>query len=459
MYCGADMPQPEAAPEPREIPANLDALIRAAMSGQGTEDLKAALLQSNGTSPAQTSRDNEPDEIVDLDSGSLQPLELAPEALYPVEELDPLQVEPTVEVPRIPDLADVLDAPPAPRVMRSALITTTEVTIDEGLALLDHGLQEATAAWRGEDVLACQESLHRLRTQISALISQLPEPSRLPPQPAGDRPKETVRLFEGQGSWSSAGHPYALVLDCPGIPARAPVLARALEIDGVTARMLAVSRYPRVALRSSDPEPLNRLRERYQVAIGLGAAVVPREALLDIDLPQVVLGPAGLQSFRICDAPLWLQPGHDPLVDVSVLRTPNVLVAVPGEVVTCHYLAAPQGRSRVRRKDSYQLSRESRIGVLDLHGPGIFLRVVEGATDFRGLPGYTPESNRRSFRGLVENIREWFPSIQRFGSRVCRPTENPNPAPDQPILSRLEVNAWPMWEEYTRQCRLLLEIA
>ena len=66
MYCGADMPQPEAAPEPREIPANLDALIRAAMSGQGTEDLKAALLQSNGTSPAQTSRDNEPDEIVDL---------------------------------------------------------------------------------------------------------------------------------------------------------------------------------------------------------------------------------------------------------------------------------------------------------------------------------------------------------------------------------------------------------
>ena len=458
MYCGADMPSPETVPEQREIPDNLDALIRAAMTGQGTEDLKAALLQARGAKPAPPSRGREPDELVDLDTGSLQPLELAPEALYPVEELDPLQVEPTVEVPRMVASSDAFEAPSPPRMMPAEAISTAEVTIDDGLALLQRSLHAATAAWRGKDVLECRESLIRLRAQLPALISQLPEPTSEIPAPAPSTSNEPVRLFEGQGSWSSAGRPYALVLDCPEDPTRAPLLARALEIDGVTARMLAVSRYPRVALRSADPEPLLRLRDRYRSILGLGSAVVPREALLDIDLPQVVLGPAGAQSFRVCDAPLWLQPDHDPLVDVSVVRTPNVLVAVPGEVVTCHYRAASDSRPRRRQKDSYQLSRETRIGVLDLHGPGIFLRVVEGATDFRGLPGHIGTSSRRSFRGLVANISEWFPSIQRFGSRVCRPTENPNPAPDQPILTRLEVNAWPMWEEYTRQCRLLLDI-
>ena len=297
-----------------------------------------------------------------------------------------------------------------------------------------------------------------LHAQLPALIELLPLSTSEESQPRPATSGEPARLFEGQGNWSSAGHPYALVLECPGDAMRAPVLARALEIDGVTARMLAVSRYPRVALRSADPEPLHRLCERYRSAIGLGAAVVPRDALLDIDLPKVILGPAGLQGFRICDAPLWLQPEHDPLVDVSVLRGPQLLVAVPGEVVTCHYRIAPDSRARHRRQDAYQLSRESRIGVLDLHGPGFFLRVVEGATDFRGLPGYVVQSSRRSFRGLVENISQWFPAIERFGSRVCRPTENPMPPPDQPLLARLEINAWPMWEEYTRQCRLLLGI-
>ena len=275
MYCGTDMPSPEAAPEQREVPDNLDELIRAAMSGQGTAKLKAALLQAR-EQPLPSAREREPEELVELDSGSLQPLELAPEALYPVEELDPLQVEPTVEVPRVTGVADVMEAPAPPMMMPAAAISSTEFTIDEGLALLHRYLHEASAAWRSEDVLACRESLSQLRAQIPALIEQLPQPIVEEPPPITAASNEPARLFEGQGSWSSAGHPYSLVLDCPGDAMRAPVLARALEIDGVTARMLAVSRYPRVALRSADPEPLRRLCERYRAAIGKGAAVVYR---------------------------------------------------------------------------------------------------------------------------------------------------------------------------------------
>ena len=78
MYCGTDMPSPEAAPEQREVPDNLDELIRAAMSGQGTAKLKAALLQAR-EQPLPSAREREPEELVELDSGSLQPLELAPE--------------------------------------------------------------------------------------------------------------------------------------------------------------------------------------------------------------------------------------------------------------------------------------------------------------------------------------------------------------------------------------------
>ena len=431
------------------------------MSGQGTVNLKAALIQ--GKPPLHRPRTaamvtEEVDELVDLDTSSLQPIELAPEALYPVEELDPLQVEPTVEVPYFADpVTDVLDAPDAPRVMpENAFAPLQKPNIEDGLALLRRLLGEAGTAWRLEKGVACRTSLIQLQEQLPVLIEALPQKVEAP-IPAQIR-EESVRIFEGQGSWSSAGHPYALVLDCPGDAARAPVLARVLEVDGVTARMLAVSRHPRVALRSADPEPLHRLSSRYQVKIGLNAAVVPREALLDIDLPRVVLGPAGLQSFRVTDTPLWLQEVHDPLIDGSVVRSPQLLLAVPGEVVTSHYRSNSDTARRGRRRDAYELSRETRTGVLDLHGPGIFLRVVEGATDFQGLPGYTISSRRRSFRGLVENIQQWFPNAQRFGSRVCRPTENPHPTPDQPLRPKLEVNAWPMWEEYTRLCRLLLGI-
>ncbi|MFT5679306.1 MAG: hypothetical protein ACI8RZ_000210 [Myxococcota bacterium] len=435
MYCGEGMPQAALAPESRSIPENLDALIRAAMSGQGTEDLKAALIQASAVEPksAVVEEVDELVELVDLDTSSLQPLDLLP-------------IEPASE----------LDAPSIPRMMPTSAISPRESTIDDGLRQLTWLLSEATSAWKGADTVACRVNLSRLHAQIPSLLSQLPaplEPTPAPvPQPISNEP---VRIFEGQGSWSSAGHPFALVVDCPGDAARAPAVARVLEVDGVTARMLAVSRYPRVALRNAESEPLQRLSTRYLAALGLGAAVIPRESLLDIDLPKVILGPAGLQGFRVCDAPLWLQPVHDSLIDGHVVRSPRLLLAVPGEVVTCHYRSSEKG---ARSRDAYQLSRESRIGVLDLHGPGVFLRVVEGATDFQGLPGYIVSSRRRSFRGLVDNIGQWFPGIQGFGSRVCRPTGNPHPSPDQPLRPRLEVNAWPMWEEHTRLCRLLLGI-
>ena len=438
MYCGTEMPAVAVPPEPRALPENLDALIRAAMSGQGTADLKTALLQaSDAALPSAVAEDAlEPAELVDLDTSSLQPLELVPEPL------------------------DALDAPAAPRMIPNSAISTEESTIDDGLTQLERMLAEARQAWKASDLRACRSSLGLLQAQLPSLISQLPESAgaTLSAPLAPSSTDEPVRIFEAQGSWSSAGHPFALVVECPADASKAPLVARVLETDGVTARMLAVSRYPRVVLRSSDAESLQKLRIRYAVSLGLEAVVVSRESLLDIGLPEVVLGPAGLQGFRVCDAPLWLKPEHDSLLDGRVVRAPSLLLAVPGEVVTCHYRHSGGG-AQGRNATAYQLSHESRIGVLDLHGPGIFLRIVEGTTNFQGLPGYISDSRRRSFRGLSAHIGEWFPAIQKFGSRVCRPTGEPHPSPDQSPRPRLEVNAWPMWEEYTRLCRLLLGIA
>ena len=434
MYCGTEMPAIEVPPEPRALPENLDALIRAAMSGQGTADLKTALLQASDVAPVPSSAANEEvAELIDLDTSSLQPLELVPEPL------------------------DALDAPVVPRMMPFSAISTEESTVDDGLDQLERRLAEARQAWKAQDLHACRSSLGLLQKQLPSLLSQLPKPAA-PALSAPPISNEPVRIFEAQGSWSSAGHPFALVVDCPADAGKAPLVARVLETDGVTARMLAVSRHPKVVLRSSDAESLQKQRIRYAVSLGLGAVVVSRESLLDIGLPDVVLGPAGLQNFRVCDAPLWLQPMSDAIIDGRVVRAPLLLLAVPGEVVTCHYQRSGGG-ARGRNPPAYQLSHESRIGVLDLHGPGVFLRIVEGATDFQGLPGHIPGSQRRSFRGLNENIGQWFPDIQKYGSRVCRPTEEPQSSPDQSSRPRLEVNAWPMWEEYTRLCRLLLGIS
>ena len=152
MYCGTEMPAVAVPSEPRALPENLDALIRAAMSGQGTADLKTALLQVSdempAASPAVIEAVAEPAELIDLDTSSLQPLELVPEAL------------------------DALDAPVVPRMMPFSAISTEESTIDDGLAQLERMLAEARQAWKASDVHACRSSLGLLQAQLPSLISQ-----------------------------------------------------------------------------------------------------------------------------------------------------------------------------------------------------------------------------------------------------------------------------------------------
>jgi hypothetical protein len=259
----------------------------------------------------------------------------------------------------------------------------------------------------------------------------------------------------------SISQPFCLYVECPNDANAAARVARALGVDGVTARSLAVCRHPRAARRGDDQAWLEAMAERYRTGMGLRAAVVPRESLLDIGLPKVVIGPAGRRGFQVSSAPLWTGAQHDPLRHSSSIQSPRILLAIPGSVVVANYRGNKPlaGRSRRRgRTGGYILSGESRVGVIDLHGAGVFLRLVEGITDFNGMPNHDALSARRSFIGFLDQLGLWFPGIQKLGPRVCRPSEPPNPDPGQPLHSKLSVDGWGRWEEHTRLCRLMIGV-
>jgi hypothetical protein len=246
--------------------------------------------------------------------------------------------------------------------------------------------------------------------------------------------------------------PWMLVVEGPEEEARAEAVAAALRVDRVTARLVAIARHPRVALRGDDPDALQEAAARLRAGAGLRAAVCSRAELLQVGPPVTALAALG-PGWRATAAEAWTAE-PDALPRGRAAPGFPVRLVVPGEVVVRRYR---DGRGVGRSSRGERVLREAaerRAPVIDLHGPAGFLRLVAGVTDTTGLPGHDPSSALLSFKNLLEGFDAVWPGAHRLGARSCAPGLAPagtEPGADAEVV---EASGWPAWEEHTRCCRL-----
>ncbi|HND30235.1 MAG TPA: hypothetical protein PLA94_09560, partial [Myxococcota bacterium] len=220
-----------------------------------------------------------------------------------------------------------------------------------------------------------------------------------------------------------------------------------LGLDLPTARALSATGVPRVALRSDDRAELER-RSRKGRALGLRAQVLEREQLREA-MVWLVLSSPSAGKLAVTGEPLWEdppEPGSWP--PDRVMRAEDFRLAVPGEVVSQRQRGGHQA-SRWERKrfTAGGSTQEQRTTVLDIHSPLGILRFVEGITQFSGLPGEDPNSQRRSRQGFQELLQAGGLTV--LPRRSCSPASATTEEDGSTSGS-----GWPIWEEHSRICRL-----
>lgn len=400
LYCGAVLPGGGAPASTKPaLPSNLDELVAAAFRKGEITKLKQAIEESR--------RDGEP-------AAEGAPPIPAPTVGPPT---GPRPVEPRPAPPTEPR-----PAPVAPPVDPGPLLRQ----LAESSAALELSWRQGASIAEGLDTIAA------LLSQLRALSP----PAELPP----------VVLPPIRQEW-------ALVLESPSGADAASALAEALELDLATARMLTPARAVRVVRRALGREELERFAARLRERMGLRATILSREALRKIAPPRFVLR-LGAQRWSLADGPLWeLDPERLAAVVGEEVAPGEVRFAVVGEVVTRRYRASAGGRGA--RKDlKPELVAERRVGVVDLHGPGLFLRLVEAASD--PSPHAPPSPALPRFRAFIDGLAERFPGIYVEARRVCRPMDTPTLREGAEHNEGVEVSGWPIFEEHTRMCRLHL---
>jgi hypothetical protein len=438
-------PQPMAAPTERVLPVNLDELVRAALAGGDVSKVKRAMqeAQSEAIVP-----------VVRAPSASSSPTLIRSVA----------QVDPGTGQGAGSNTATV--TPPSAAGAKNGELSAELPADLGGLAGRLLSLAQNTATVAQENPREALEMLGRLRAMldpfelalhrqaaaraaaptgvVESAIAESPTPTPAPPRSV---PVVLPR----------ARHPYLLVVEGPGDVNLGARFAEALSVDAVTGRLLAVCRHPRVALRHEDAGVLAQAARRVRESLGLRAVVVGREQLLEVEAPKCVLAGSPDRTLALAGGEPW--QGEEPDLaalrkDARTQRVEGVRVAVPGEVVVRTYRVG-RGMSRNTRDEAViRAAGERRVQLIDLHGPGSFVRVVEGITDTAGFPGHDPRSALRSIRGLAERLSDLWPAARVEGSRSCLPPETPQ-SPQGNDGEQLEVAGWPDWEEHTRACRFL----
>ena len=446
LYCGASMPSPKpraAGPEASALPANLDALVREALAGGDIRKLKSAMNESRSTSPSAVPL------VADRPAPPRSPPAAPAKASSVRGGRATASVASGTEPPPVVDpLGDALRTIVASA--RAALAAHhSGRPVHEALQAVQHDLTYALAmSPPPEPALDHTGGVPPAAEEAEPLLIPLPDtpPIPVPVPPVRDRPEVVLPGYR---------HHWMLVIRGPGEVELAPALAVALSVDVVTARFSAVARNPRVVLRGDDPAPLRRAAVQVQ-RLGVDATVVSRDSLQGIAAPDLVLGCTESGRFQVSatwpwtgDAPTSLPP------DARTLPWSGMKVAVPGEVSVKRYRL---GRSlaRGRRKEQVlRLGTESRVSVIDLHGPGRFFRLVAGVTDTTGLPAHDPRSGLRSFKGLLEALPELIRGCRVLGSRACTPGDTPRVPEGYDGSHPIEATGWAAWEEHTRMARLL----
>ena len=89
--------------------------------------------------------------------------------------------------------------------------------------------------------------------------------------------------------------------------------------------------------------------------------------------------------------------------------------------------------------------------MVDLHAPGLFLRVVEGISEV-GDP--EQRSARLRFRGFCEGLEAAFPGLRVEPRRICRAPELLSVPEGHDPAAPLETSGWSDFEEHTCLARL-----
>lgn len=420
------MPTPTVAPpsKTRELPANLDELVRRAMTGGGIGALKKALADAPteaavppGQPPAPAvTEPRRPLEARPLPAPSLHvTAPNAAETMDSWQELGPLPLE-------APELAAVVDP-------LDALLLATE----------------AAVAARAEPA-ALIAALRRLRDALpaaEALAATLPE-AQLPPEaPAPPDDGPPVRL-------PPARHPWALAL--AGVPSGVEVgrLATALEVDLATARAAVLAGGARIVLRSPERAELER-RGAALAALGVRWAVLERTDLFAFGPAFALVAADAADVWRVAELPRWGEARPDPsqLPRGSAWPSGEVWLVVSGEVEEKR-LRPPAAESRWQRSHyaaANGAGGEARIAVVDLHTDRGVFRVVEGAVDLRLLAGADAAAQRRSIKAFADAVALRWPNAEVQPRRTC--AAQARPGDDR------RSDGWGAWEEHTRVCRAL----
>jgi len=419
-------PEPRATRARRDVPANLDLLIRKALKGGDTRQLESALADTVGEAPppkrapdrAATDPHKPGAGEVIVPSGASEP---TPAFAVPSD----LQAE--EEDPPTDELAPPTSAPADAHHEHTPLDPIAAM-----LALWDQA-DRALSRLREGDHQSAHEALDEVLAAAAAARAALP-----------DRDTWAVQL-------PNYTKPYGLIIEGLGGPDRAEALAEALYLDLATARLNAVSQWSRTALRGDDREALERMAARANAG-GIQATVTNRDALLNAPTALWVVGRLSDGRWSVCDqAPERADPDAVRMVGQHEVTSDDFTLAVPGDVVIRRYKERGGGRWS-RGDSSVSELPERRVSVLDLYGSGPPLRLVVGVTHFDELPGHEPTSATRSLKNLVGRLAETWPGIRVEGRRICAPFKTGRLAEGE---QRAEVSGWPLWEEHSRACWLL----
>ena len=427
LYCGAALPNPTQPPPDDVEPEDLEALVRAAMTGKGSIKSIRERLSQRGRKTA-----------------APRPLPMG----RPRPPARPASTEPTPHMPSASAPLEVLtpDAPAQPSSVDTAR-SAPQTSIQDVLSLL-MGIEQS---WKPGQWDAVARGLAEAQQKIGALQAEVERQQSIEQAQAQSPPVVDITLDPVEPvaeKTASEDGVFLLYVRCPGDPGAMDRVSRALGVDQDTARSIAVCRHPTEVRRASDRQWLEAMAERYRSGLGLDAAVISLAQLPAVRSPSAVLGATGVQGFRAATVPLWKDKTLGGRQHLREMLVPTVLLAVPGTIMITHYQASEQHHG-------HRMSHETRCEVLDLHGPGVFLRLMEDMTDFQGMPGHSRLSARRSMRGFLENITEWYPEAKQVGARVCRSLLPPASGQRGP----LEMTGWDAWEEHSRLCRLMAGVA
>ncbi|MGB0641603.1 MAG: hypothetical protein ACPGTU_19885, partial [Myxococcota bacterium] len=297
----------------------------------------------------------------------------------------------------------------------------------------------AVSADASEDEGALAEALHRLREALELL-----GPIAMP----------TANNLAEQGSapvilLPKVRRPHALVMEGPGDVEQHESIAKALGVDGVTARMLALARQPRVALRGEDKSRLEGMAAAVREQLNLGATVVDAEALLSMGPASLLIGFA--EGPKTCPINDWTVDFKvDDLEGTPMVEAP--LLIVPGEIVINEYRESRQGgRLKHLREGRMQAASEKRLAIVDVHLPNQIVRILEQYSSLSDAPGSTG-AFRQSLKSLLQNWADQ--GIRTLESRTCTASVDGGVSSGSEQAA-LRDTGWAAWEEHSRSARAL----